>query len=423
MRILDAICPSCTEVAKSEAGWKIFKYIGPGLLVTVGFIDPGNWAANLVAGADYGYALLWMVTLSTFMLIVLQHNAAHLGIVTGKCLAEAVQAYFPRYLAVPVLLSAFGASVMTSMAEILGGAIALRMLLGIPLPIGAVLVALLAFLLLTRNTYSKAERWIIGFVSFIGLAFLYELSLMPAGWLGSAARGWVVPDIPPGSLLVIMSVLGAVVMPHNLFLHSEVIQSRQWNLQDETTIKKQLDFELFDTMLAMLVGGAINSAMIILAAGVFWTAGIAVSELEQAAALLKPVLGEQASLIFALALLCAGLASSITSAMAGGIMTAGMAGEAYNIKDKHSFVGVVGSLGLGLGFIWLTSDPLQALLVSQMALSVQLPVTMVALICLTSSAHVMGKHANGPLSKGLLVLLTLIVTGLNGYFFLSTFGG
>lgn len=422
MRILDAICPSCTEVAKSGAGWKIFKYIGPGLLVTVGFIDPGNWAANLVAGADYGYSLLWMVTLSTFMLIVLQHNAAHLGIVTGKCLAEAVQAHFPRYVAVPVLLSALGASAMTSMAEILGGAIALRMLLGIPLPLGAVMVACLAFMLLTFNTYSKAERWIIGFVSFIGLAFLYELWLMPSGWLGSAARGWTVPEIPPGSLLVIMSVLGAVVMPHNLFLHSEVIQSRQWNLQDETTIKKQLDFELFDTMFAMLVGGAINSAMIILAAGVFWTAGVAVSELEQAAELLKPVLGGQASLLFALALLCAGLASSITSAMAGGIMTAGMAGEAYNIKDKHSFVGVAGSLGVGLILIWLTSDPLQALLFSQMALSVQLPITMVALICLTSSPKVMGKYANGLMTKGLLVLLTIIVTALNGYFFLSTFG-
>lgn len=410
---------ACKSSGARGGGWEIFRYIGPGLLVTVGFIDPGNWAANLVAGAEYGYALLWTVTLSTFMLIVLQHNAAHLGIVTGKCLAESITGHFPRGVAVPVLLSAFGASVMTSMAEILGGAIALRMLFGVPLAVGATLVAALAFFLLFRNSYRKVERWIIGFVSLIGVAFLYELYLAPAGWLGAAARGWVTPDIPPGSLLVVMSVLGAVVMPHNLFLHSEVIQSRQWNLQDEAIIKKQLDFEFKDTLLAMTTGWAINSAMIILAATVFWKAGTVVTELDQAGELLKPIMGEQASLVFALALLCAGVASAVTSGMAGGIMTAGMAGEAYEIKDKHSRLGVAGSLALGLALIWITENPLQGLLLSQMALSVQLPITMVALVCLTSSPTVMGRHANGPGTTALLIVLTIVVAVLNIMLFIS----
>lgn len=421
MKLFSKFFTACPPSITPHAGWEIFRYIGPGLLVTVGFIDPGNWAANLVAGADYGYTLLWMVTLSTFMLIVLQHNAAHLGIVTGKCLAEAITAHFPRWVAVPVLLSAFGASGMTSMAEILGGAIALHMLFSIPVPVGATLVAMLSFLLLSFNSYSKAERWIIGFVSLIGLAFLYELSLIPGSWLGAAARGWVVPEFPPGSMLVIMSVLGAVVMPHNLFLHSEIIQSRQWNLQDENVIKKQLNFELFDTILAMLAGWGINSAMIILAAAVFWTAGTSVSELEQARDLLRPILGDHASLVFALALLCAGIASSVTSGMAGGIMTSGMIGETYNIKDKHSAAGVAGSLALGLVLIWMTSDPLKGLIFSQMVLSVQLPITMVALVCLTSSRKVMGKHANGLSTQLFLILLTGIVTALNIALFISSF--
>ena len=173
----------CNVSGITHKGEEFLKFVGPGLLVTVGFIDPGNWAANLAAGAEYGYSLLWMVSLSTFMLIVLQHNAAHLGIVTGKCMAEAITEYFPCTIGRLVLFSAFGASVMTSMAEILGGAIALRMLFSIPLPIGATLTALLAGGLLLLNTYNKVEKWIIGFVSLIGIAFLYELWLVPAGWL------------------------------------------------------------------------------------------------------------------------------------------------------------------------------------------------------------------------------------------------
>lgn len=420
MNFLQALFKKREPSSAPHSGWEVFKYLGPGLFVTVGFIDPGNWAANLAAGAEYGYALLWMVSLSTFMLIVLQHNAAHLGIVTGKCLAEAITAYFPRRIAIPVMLSAFGASSMTSMAEILGGAIALRMLFGIPLAIGATLIALLTFFLLAYNSYRKAERWVIGFVSLIGFAFLYELSLIHEPWLASAAAGWIIPDIPKGSLLVIMSVLGAVVMPHNLFLHSEIIQSRQWNLQDKSIIKKQLNVELLDTMLAMLVGWAINSAMIILAAAVFWVAGTSVSELEQAKELLSPILGNHAGLVFAIALLCAGVASSVTSGMAGGIMVAGMAGKPYDIKDRHSFAGVAGSLCVGLVLIWLTSDPFKGLLVSQMVLSIQLPITMVALVSLTSSPQVMGEYANSQSTRILLIGLTAIVTILNIMLFIST---
>ena len=350
LRLLIQHCAHLHLRNPHAGGLDILKYIGPGLLVTVGFIDPGNWAANLAAGAEYGYSLLWMVTLSTIMLIVMQHNAAHLGIVTGECLAECIKRYLPRWVSLPVLGSAFLASVMTSMAEILGGAIALRMLFGLPIWLGATLVTIFVSVMVLTNSYARIERWIIGFVSIIGFSFLYELTLVSVDW-PVAAAGWVTPAFPPGSMLIIMSVLGAVVMPHNLFLHSEIIQSRQWNLQDDSLIKKQLDLEFLDTLLSMIVGWAINSAMIILAAAAFWAAGKSVSELEQAQELLRPLLGSSAADIFAVALLLAGVASSVTSGMAGGIMSSGMAGEPYNIRDKHSLIGVASSLLLKLTII------------------------------------------------------------------------
>ena len=225
-----------------QGGLEIFKYIGPGLLVTVGFIDPGNWASNLAAGADYGYALLWMVTLSTIMLIVLQHNVAHLGIATGLCLSEATTAYLPAKASKAILGSAMLASISTSLAEILGGAIALQMLFGVPMRIGSLLVLIFVLIMLFTNSYRLIEKWIIAFVSIIGLSFIYELSLVTIDW-PAAAYAWVTPSFPEGSMVIIMSVLGAVVMPHNLFLHSEIIQSRQWNLSDEKMIKKQLRYE------------------------------------------------------------------------------------------------------------------------------------------------------------------------------------
>ena len=393
-------------------GLEIFKFIGPGLLVTVGFIDPGNWASNLAAGADYGYALLWMVTLSTIMLIVLQHNVAHLGIATGLCLSEATTIYMKPAYSKFLLTSAMLASISTSLAEILGGAIALEMLFGIPIKIGALLVTIFVIIMLFSNSYRVVEKWIIAFVSVIGLSFLYELWLSDIDW-NSAIVGWVTPSFPQGSMIVIMSVLGAVVMPHNLFLHSEVIQSRQWNLQDDKIIKKQLKYEFFDTLFSMLIGWAINSAMILLAAATFFKSGTPVTEMQQANSLLEPLLGKNAAVVFAVALLFSGLASTITSGMAAGSIFAGMYKEPYDIKDNHSRLGVAISLIIALAIIFFISNPFKGLIYSQMILSIQLPFTIFLQVYLTSSEKVMGKYKNSTYSKIVLLALGLIVTGLN----------
>lgn len=393
-------------------GLEILKFLGPGLLVTVGFIDPGNWASNIASGAGYGYLLLWMVTFSTIILIILQHNVAHLGIATGLCLSEATAKYVsPKYGNV-ILISAMFASISTSLAEILGGAIALEMLFHIPIPVGAVLVTVFVSIMLFSNGYRVLEKWIISFVSIIGLAFLYELSLVEIDW-NLAFRSWITPSLPEGSMMIVMSVLGAVVMPHNLFLHSEIIQSRQWNLQDETTIRRRLNYEFFDTLISMMIGWAINSAMILLAAATFHKSGIMVTELQQAKSLLEPLLGNYAALIFAVALLFAGIASTITSGMAAGSIFSGIFGEPLDIKDNHSRLGIAISFVIALLIIFLISNPFKGLIISQMILSIQLPLTIFVQVYLTSSEKVMGKYKNSKRHTIVLYIIGAIVTFLN----------
>ncbi len=399
---------------------ELLKYIGPGLLVTVGFIDPGNWATNLAAGSQFGYALLWVITLSCVMLIIVQHNVAHLGIVTGLCLAEATTRYLPAKLSRPILGSAMMASVSTSLAEIIGGAVALQMLFGIPVKVGAIIVTIGCLTMLFSNTYVKIERWIIMFVSIIGLSFLYELTLVHVDW-AQAAKGWIVPSFPENSMLIIMSVLGAVVMPHNLFLHSEVIQSRKWNLENEAVIRKQLKYEFFDTLVSMVIGWAINSAMILLAASVFFGRGEVVEELNQAQALLAPLVGSNAGVIFAVALLLAGVASTITSGIAGASIFAGMFNEAYQPKDIHTKVGVLCSFVPALVIVFLIDNPFRGLIISQMFLSIQLPITVFTQVYLTSSKKVMGKHVNTRGTTILLLFLATLVTGMNLALLISVF--
>jgi len=399
---------------------EIMKYIGPGFLVTVGFIDPGNWASNFAAGASYGYTLLWMITLSTIMLIVLQHNAAHLGISTGLCLSEAATLYMKPWVSRSLLLSAVSASVSTALAEILGAAIGLNLLFHIPIRFGTFIVLVFVIWMLFANTYRKLERWIIAFVSIIGLSFLFELSLVNINW-SQAFTSWVLPRIPLGSIPLVMSVMGAVVMPHNLFLHSEVIQSRHWNLEGNEVIRKKLNYEFVDTLASMLVGWVINSAMILMAAATFHSQTVEVSSLDQAQAMLKPLLGNAAAIVFGIALLFSGLSSSITAGMAGGSIFSGLFGEPYNIHDTHSRIGVSVTLIGAAIIILLIRNPFQGLIISQMFLSIQLPWTIFLQIYLTSSKKVMGKYSNSFTEKLVLWSVAVTVTVLNILLLLSLF--
>lgn len=405
---------------QKSSAFELFKFIGPGLLVTVGFIDPGNWASNFAAGSEFGYALLWVVTLSTIMLIILQFNVTQLGIATGLCLSEATNKYLRKTNSRIVLWSAIGASISTSLAEILGGAIALNMLVDIPIKIGAILVTVFVFIMMFSNSYKKIERYVIAFVSLIGLSFIYELFLINVDW-ETAAKSWVIPSFPQGSMLLIMSVLGAVVMPHNLFLHSEIIQSRKVKKRDEQSIEKQMKYDFWDTLFSMLIGWAINSAMILLATTTFFKEGIVVNDLQQAKSLLDPLLGNNAGVVFALALLFAGISSTMTSGIAAGSIFAGMYDEPYNKNDIHSRLGVVISLGVALLIIFVINNPFKGLIISQAILSLQLPITVFVQVRLTSSEKVMGKYANRPFTKCVLYIIAGMVTFLNILLLISFF--
>ena len=391
---------------------ELLHYIGPGLLVTVGFIDPGNWASNMAAGSLFGYKLLWVVTLSTIMLIFLQHNAAHLGIATGLCLSEAATIHLPVAVSRLVLGSAVLASVSTALAEILGGAIALNMLFKIPIRLGAIITTALVLWMLLSNSYNRLEKLIIGFVSLIGLSFVFELNLVSIDWK-AALHSWIMPTLPDGSIVIIMSVLGAVVMPHNLFLHSEIIQSRQWNLKDSATIKRQLKYEFLDTLFSMGLGWAINSAMILVAAATFFSRSFQVTELQQAQEMLAPLLGQAASVAFALALLFAGISSTVTAGIAGGSIFAGIYSKPYDIGSLPSRIGVGITLIGAVVIIFFVEKPFQGLILSQVLLSVQLPVTVFLQIYLTSSEKVMGPYKNSAADRIILWLLAAVVSALN----------
>lgn len=400
------------EHKKVFGALEILKYIGPGLLVTVGFIDPGNWASNIAAGSSFGYDLLWIITFSTTMLIILQHNVAHLGIATGLCLSEAATIYMKKWISRPILGTSIMAGISTALAEFVGGAIALNMLFHIPIRIGAIIIFITVSLLLFTNSYKRLEKIIIGFVSVIGLSFIYELFLVDIDW-GKAAYGWTVPSFPHHSMLIIMSVLGAVIMPHNLFLHSEIIQSRQLHREDPKTIRKRLDYEFFDTLFSMIVGFAINSAMILMAATVFFSKGIVVSEIQQTGEILKPLLGNMAGLVFAVALLFSGIASSLTAGMAGGSIFSGFYGEPFNIRDNHTRLGIFITFIFALLIIFFISNPFQGLIISQVVLSIQLPFTIVLQIYLTSSKKVMGRYVNKMYFTVILIVIGIFITFMN----------
>jgi manganese transport protein len=397
-------------------------YLGPGFFVTIGFIDPGNWATNVAAGSAYGYALLWVITLSTITLMLWQHIAAHLGIVTGKCLAEAVREHIRPAPAMLYGATAMAACVATCVAEVLGVAIALDVLLQIPLRVGTFVGAVGVGATVWFQGYRSVEKLVIGFVAAIGICYLAELWLVKPD-LQQTALHLVTPRLSSQSILVAMGVLGAVVMPHNLYLHSEVIQRREWRLAEEAETRRQLRYEFLDTLLAMVAGMLINTAMIVVAAAAFHARGVVVTELPQAAETLRPVAGPLAVLVFAVGLLFAGVASSVTAAIAGGTVFSGYLGKETELQGRWFRIGVVLTLVPAVIAIMLVHDPLRALILSQVCLSVQLPLTMLPLLLLTNSRRVMGKFANGWLEMGAMVVTGLLIVALNGLLLWQLLGG
>lgn len=405
------------HILKSE----LLRYLGPGFIITIGFIDPGNWATNIEGGSQFNYSLLWVITLGTFMLIVYQNLAAKLGIITGKSLAKNIRSNYSRalsnFLGVTIVL----ACLATDVAEILGGTIGFHILFGFPYWLGSVLTAIISFYLIAGHTYHLVERIIILFLFIISFSYMVELFIVKPDWNAAVLNSFV-PTIDSKTIYVAMGILGAIVMPHNIYLHSNVIQSRDWS-GDDSRKQKLMHFQNIDTTSAMLVGWLINSAMIIVAAAVFFKNDIVVNSIEQASATLTPLAGPAAHYIFGIALLVAGISSSITSSMAEADVITGFLGKPEDPKSNFYRFSLIATTIPALVIILTNKDLFQLLIFSQVVLSVQLPFTIIPLIFLVASRKIMGKYAIGKTELSVASIMTAVLLALNVFLIYQTFIG
>jgi len=399
----------------------MFKFLGPGFLVTVGFIDPGNWATNIEGGSKFGYDLLWVITLSTMMLIVIQHMAAKLGIATGKSLAVNIRENFPPPVAFFLGITIILACIATDVAELLGGAIGFNLLFGTPLWLGALITVICEIVLIISMRYHRLEAVIIGFLAIIGICYVIEILIVKPDW-AMLAPALIIPKVNSSSIYIAMGILGAVVMPHNIFLHSNVIHSRKWG-NSEKEKKKLLNYEKIDTTAAMIMGWIVNSAMIIVAAAVFARHGIVVESIEQAAATLKPLAGPLSGFLFALALVFAGVGSSVTSSMAEVNVITGFLGKPEDPRTLLYKISVFITAIPSFIIILLGMDTFRILIFSQVVLSIQLPFTLVPLLILCRNRGVMGSFRSDTKEFSAAVVISAIVIALNLYLLYSTFFG
>lgn len=410
------------EVAKKKIPFKtLLSFMGPGFIVTVGFIDPGNWATNIEGGSKFGYELLWVITLSTLMLIVIQNMAAKLGIATGKSLAVNIRERFSAPVSAFLGLTIVLACVATDVAELIGGAIGFNLLFGMPLWLGALVTVLLEVFLIISQRYHRLEMIIMGFLAIIGLCYLTEVLIVKPDW-GVVATSMVVPRVNRDSIYVAMAILGAVVMPHNIFLHSNVIHSRKWGLSEAKKMAL-LRYEKIDTVAAMLMGWIVNSAMIIVAAAVFSRNQVVVDSIEQAAATLTPLAGPLAGLLFAIALVFAGVGSSVTSSMAEVNVITGFLGKPEDPRTLLYKMSVFVTAIPSFLIILMSMDTFRILIFSQVVLSIQLPFTLIPLVILCRDRKLMGRFSSGRLEFSAALIISAIVIVLNLYLLYSTITG
>ncbi len=382
-------------------------YLGPAFLVSVGYMDPGNWATDIAGGARFGYSLLWVLLLANLMALLLQYLSAKLGLSTGLTYPQVCRQIFPRPLALTLWLTAEAAAIATDLAEFLGAALGFYLLLRIPMLPAALVTALavLGILALYRFGFRTVEFTILALVGVIGLAYVFEVYLVKPDW-GAVAQGVFIPRLTSEGLVIAMGMLGATVMPHNLYLHSGVILTRR---HSNPTLNVHISrAALVDSMLALNLAWLVNSAMVVMAAGTFFLHGVEVESIESAHETLAPLLGEAAAVVFAIALLASGLSSSTTATLAGQIIIEGFLNVRFGLLLRRLITVIPAIVVLALGL-----DAYNILIASQVALSMQLPFAMLPLVWLTARRDVMGEQVNGWLTTLLASIAATVVIGLN----------
>ncbi|TDN39812.1 divalent metal cation transporter [Hymenobacter sp. UV11] len=427
---LSEVHASIEVPAEGASFWRKFRaYWGPGLLVAVGYMDPGNWATDLAGGARFGYTLLSVVLISNFFAMLLQHLAAKLGIVTGRDLAQACRDHYSKPVAIGLWVLCEIAIAACDLAEVIGSAIALNLLFGLPLPWGVAFTTLdvLLVLLLQNKGFKIIESLVAGLIFLIFICFAYEIIASHPDWLG-LAKG-LVPQLQvvtnPAMLYVAIGILGATVMPHNLYLHSSIVQVRQIE-QTEKGKRSAIKFATIDSTVALFLAFFVNAAILVTAAAAFHGKGHEdVADIADAHKLLTPVLGAgAASVVFAIALLASGQSSTLTGTLAGQIVMEGF----LNLRLKPwlrrlitRLVAVVPALVVAI--IYGEKGTGQLLVLSQVILSLQLSFAVVPLVLFTNDKLKMGVFVNRPWMRVLAWAVAGLIIVLNVYLLWQTMLG
>ncbi len=397
----------------------LLKFMGPAFVVSVAYIDPGNFAANISGGSYFGYSLLWVILLSNLMAIFLQIMSAKLGIATGRSLSEMCRDVFPKSANWFFYIVATAAAMATTLAEFIGGALGFYLLFGIPLVWSAFLTAAVTFGIVYLQKYGQkaVERVITALIAVICAAYAIELFLSKPDW-GQVALHTLFPSIPDKrAMLIAVSMLGATVMPHVIYLHSQLVQCRNRGAQGEDR-KKHLRMEKIDIAVAMNIAFVVNAAMVVVSAAVFYSRGVAADSIELAHRSLEPLLGRLSSGAFGAALLASGFSSSSVGAMAGESIMDGFVDFKLPLNARRII-----TMLPGLAVILCGVNPMEALVLSQAGLSFALPAAIVPMLIITGKREYMGEFVNKKWVRLLGAVIVSVIVLFNAALLHFTFSG
>lgn len=416
------------EIPKAGVWWKrLFAFLGPGYLVSVGYMDPGNWATDIAGGSKFGYTLLTVILISNLMAILLQSLCVRLGVATGRDLAQACRDYYSKPVSLALWVLCEIAIVACDLAELLGSALALNLLFGIPMAIGVCLTTLdvLVLLWLQNKGFRYTEAIVVTLVATIGVCFGIQVMMSRPDWLGVA--GGLVPTAQvlqnPEMLYIAMGILGATVMPHNLYLHSSIVQTRAWQASAPEK-REAIKYATIDSTVALSMAFFVNAAIMVVAAAAFHRAGrYDVADIRDAYLLLSPLLGASiASTLFALALLASGQASTLTATLAGQIVMEGFLHIRLPAWLRRLVTRLLALVPALITIVWFGEESTGSLLVlSQVVLSLQLSFAVIPLVIFTSNRQLMGEFVNPQWLSRLAWVVGIIIAALNAWLLVQTF--
>jgi manganese transport protein len=393
-------------------------FAGPAIVASIAYMDPGNFATNIQAGAKYGYSLLWVVLVANLIAMLFQALSAKLGIVTGRNLAELCREQFSKPVVIAMWVVSEIAAMATDLAEFLGGAVGLSLLFHMPLIVGMAVTAVITYAILMFETrgFRPVELIIGGLVGIIALCYLVEMFIAHVDWAAALVHSFK-PEIPDAdALLISVGIIGATVMPHAIYLHSGLTQARTPG-RDDRERRMLVRISNHEVVIALAIAGLVNMAMVIMASSAFHAGHPDVAEIETAYHTLAPLLGIGAAGVFLLSLIASGVSSSVVGTMAGQMIMQGFVGFRIPIWLRRVITMVPAFVVVAYGV-----NATQALVVSQVILSIALPLPMIALLMFTRRPDIMGSFADGPVTRIAAVCGTVVVLALNVFLIAQTFG-